>query len=205
MIVGIFIVVMTGAFKAGALQKINQRKTKEEKDSKASGTGDKAGGDANHPHPEAPGAISDESWNKTTIKLALIFLVGAIAIVWVSGYWIDSITHRWRSTTAPIGSYSTNPMVVLHPPTPPLPPIGTSEYPASGEQFATKSGLKVWLDPARSHTRPSQAVRCQLAGHEFSFIDRPNIPTPGWSLIPAGGYVCYPLEGNEAYYKWWAD
>lgn len=83
------------------------------------------------------------------------------------------------------------------------------EFPISGEGHATKQvGLKAWLDPTRTYTRPSRAVRYVFVEDTEVFFDDigPGINSNNnkeWLNMPAGKYIVYPLKGDRIYFRWW--
>ncbi len=89
---------------------------------------------------------------------------------------------------------------------PPLVPV-VVEFPLSGEGHATKDvGLKAYLDPTRTHTRPSKDAR-------YVFVEDPdvvfddlvgsNVNHQAWVDMPSGKYLVYPLSGDQIYFRWW--
>ena len=85
------------------------------------------------------------------------------------------------------------------------------EFPISGEGHARRGvGLKAYLDPQRSFTRPSGPAKYVFAEDTSLFFD----DTEGakvdltahrkeWQQMPAGKYVIYPLDRDDIFFKWW--
>ena len=67
------------------------------------------------------------------------------------------------------------------------------EYARSGEGYATKAiGLKVWLDPRKSYTRPSGPARYVVENHPTMYFDdsAPGVQSnQKWWGMPAGRYI----------------
>ena len=81
------------------------------------------------------------------------------------------------------------------------------EYPHSGEGYATRViGLKVWLDPGKSHTRSSGPARYVVENHRtMYYIDRMDGRDTGFRSFPAGRYLVYPVGDGEVFFRWWTD
>ena len=83
------------------------------------------------------------------------------------------------------------------------------EYARSGEGYAKKAiGLKVWLDPRKSYTRPSGPARYVVENHPTMYCDESvaataQIDEKKWRGMPAGRYIVYPIGADEVFFRWW--
>jgi len=82
------------------------------------------------------------------------------------------------------------------------------EFPISGEGHATKEvGLKAWLDPEKTYTRPSRPARYVFVEDTDVFFDDKEGPVntnhKDWKNMPSGKYLVYPLKGDRVYFRWW--
>jgi len=79
------------------------------------------------------------------------------------------------------------------------------EFPQTGDGVATKAEpIKAWLDPNRTHTRPSGPARYVLVGHPSVFNEEIGTKnTAAWRVMPAGEYLVYPIGTDEVYFHWW--
>jgi len=91
----------------------------------------------------------------------------------------------------------------------PTAPPEDPEYPRSGEGYTTKEvGLKCWLDPRHTYTRPSGPARYVVANHPSMFFDdvegtKVQVNTT-WQGMPAGKYIVYPISrDDEIFFRWW--
>jgi hypothetical protein len=93
------------------------------------------------------------------------------------------------------------------------PPVeGTLDFPAKGEGHATKKvGLRAWLNPMKTHTRPSREVRYVFAEDTTIFFDdtagadetKYHLIERKWWRMPAGKYIVYPLRSDDVFFRWW--
>ena len=91
-------------------------------------------------------------------------------------------------------------------------PATPPEYPRSGSGHLTKDvGIKAFIDPAWTYTRPTGRVRFvfvkdpeivfdDLAGVE---VERDPKRDRAWRRMPAGEYIVYSLENRKIWFKWW--
>jgi hypothetical protein len=90
--------------------------------------------------------------------------------------------------------------------------IRPSEFPVTGNGIAEKGfGLKCWLDPMKSYTRPSGPARYQSAENPAKFWDdtsgkevesQSSTHYQAWLRMPAGRYVVYPLGDEPIIFFW---
>jgi hypothetical protein len=118
---------------------------------------------------------------------------------------------KYRSYTAEVEAEKARAeaYAIVHPPVPFMKP----EYPSSGEGHATKeTPVKAWLDPMKTHYRPSRPARYVFVEDTELFWD----DTEGakvesnstehhkvWLNMPAGKYLVYPLGVDRIYFRWW--
>lgn len=85
-----------------------------------------------------------------------------------------------------------------------------AEFPTSGSGVATKAiGLKAYLDPLKSSTRPSKSARYVFVDNPKLFFD--DVGTNGkignnakiWWKMPPGRYVVYPIGAEDITFSWW--
>lgn len=89
--------------------------------------------------------------------------------------------------------------------------IPPPEYPLAGEGHAKAGvGIKAYLDPKRTYTRPSGPAKYVFAEDTSLFFDdveghvvdrTPN--RQKWQEMPEGKYIVYPLVRDDIYFKWW--
>ncbi|MFA6586159.1 MAG: hypothetical protein WCS86_03310 [Candidatus Paceibacterota bacterium] len=106
-------------------------------------------------------------------------------------------------------SQSSTPAVVDENPTTNQPSqFSVSEkFPTSGEGYVTaQNGLKMYLDPRLTHTRPSGRVKYTLSSDPSIWIieDKDGIDVNKMMSMPPGNYIVTSSEGSkEVYFKWW--
>ena len=124
------------------------------------------------------------------------WLVGLVVLVLV-GWGIWAFVHRERPKKT-----DRTTTIYIPAPTPVL------EFPTSGDGWATKEvGLKAYLDPMRTYTRPRGPARYELAKDRSVYFDDDG---PGigankevWYEMPPGEYLVFPLKGDRIYFRWW--
>lgn len=147
--------------------------------------------------------ISKTGWRPNHIRWG--WIIGTI-VVFLIGWgiisWISSANAKAKADQEARAEHArTNP-----------PPAKiTVEFPFSGEGHATKeAGIKAYLDPRRTFTRPSGPARYVFANDPVLFFD----DTEGhkvdrtknrkaWQEMPEGNYIVYPLDRNRIWFKWW--
>jgi hypothetical protein len=81
------------------------------------------------------------------------------------------------------------------------------KYPRAGSGVATKAGLKAWLDPKHSYTRPSGPAKyCRADDLSTCFEDKAGTTVevnPLWQAQHAGEYVVFPLGNADITFRWW--
>lgn len=146
--------------------------------------------------------MTDARWNRRggtgSTMLTWVFL--SIAVLLGLGYWKlrpKEPIYTTTSTTNVAGT-SSNAMPVV------------DDFPISGEGHATKEvGIKAYLDPLKTHTRPSGPAKYVFVEDESLFFNdtagsRIDKTTNNvWWEMPAGRYVIYPLGRDHIFFKWW--
>jgi len=113
-----------------------------------------------------------------------------------------------RSCDTPTTADNASPPIATVSPTPPPAPT----FPTSGEGHANKEvGLKAYLDPQRTFTRPSGRARYVFAEDPSLYYDdlagasinRDAKRRRIWWDMPEGKYIVYPLEADDIFFRWW--
>ncbi len=142
------------------------------------------------------------------VKLSAPWLIKAIIALVVIGLLVWGIRATWgwwegreSSTTT---AYNATQVAPSAPP----------EYSSFGEGIATKEvGIKAYLDPMKSHTRPSRSAKyvfvedtlltwTEIVGDDLSDADI-QAQLRAWWKRPAGNYIIYPVEGDKIFFRWW--